>query len=643
MLLYLLISGCAGTAKGVDTSVYTKAAVTESFSNLAPESSALVIIRYPAIIHADVETLYISSFAVNSIGGDVPHTVFGKTQTARVAQSVIGKSSYFAMSLYNELKQQLPEGSVLLSPHIIVWDDERKMHSRPILATEQIPTVLTIDFNIYSYPDVTEMMESPPVTFGDLVTPLIVVKSNRWLNPALNGLLISSEPLMGAAWRQTQLQSDLHLSRRANGIAENQHASLEFIAFLGERGQNSGGIPGSTFNRGNGQATGQGRSLERYPLEKIRMDGAAVASLEETAGLDPFVSSFVKGMSRRLVSLLESVDVERATFLDRQSALARFDPELANVFFLRSGEESVRARLQLAEALIGVERKFLAAQSDNVYQGTYVGSFGAKMRKLIQSEYKVLEERRHLAKVQNMTAAVAAIVMAGTIYGVTLTTTASALTVSTLSGLALVGSTWAINKSLDSRAESEEVATFFSTRMAPAFQRQMDVQLEWLESKEVITARGFAEFRNKTLSLYQSRVRSMTVKAEQNCEFRHAAIVEAGRWYGNCTDGLAEGMGYGAISGSTGTTVEFIGEADQGYASGIGAMILRKAGQTGTIYYEGSFDHGLPDGVVIVEEAGKPRRLREFQAGRDVGKGKAAQLRRLSFASNWSNEARLQP
>ena len=89
--------------------------------------------------------------------------------------------------------------------------------------------------------------------------------------------------------------------------------------------------------------------------------------------------------------------------------------------------------------------------------------------------------------------------------------------------------------------------------------------------------------------------------------------------------------------------VEFIGEADQGYASGTGAMILRKTGQIGTIYYEGGFDHGLPDGVVIVEEAGKPRRLREFQAGRDVGKGKAAQLRRLSFASNWSNEARLQP
>ena len=469
------------------------------------------------------------------------------------------------------------------------------------------------------------------------------MKSNRWLNPALNGLLLASEPLMGAAWRQTQLQSSVLLSRRANGIAENQLASLEFISFLGERNQNSGGMVGSTFSQGNGQATGLGRSVERYTLEKIRMDGAAVAALEESPGLDPFVASFAKGMSRRLVKLLESVDVERATFLDRQSALARFDPELANVFFLRSGEESVRARLQLAEALIGAERKFLSAQSDSVYQGTYVGSFGAEMRKLIQSEYKILEERRRLARVQNMTAAVAAIAMAGTLYGATLTTTASALTVSTLSGLALLGSSWAINKSLDTGAESEEVANFFSSRMAPAFQRQMDVQLEWLESKEVITARGFAEFRNKTLSLYQSRVRSMSIGVEQNCEFRHAAIVEAGHWYGNCTHGLADGTGYGAISGSNGTSVEFIGAATQGYASGTGAMILRKRGQSGTIYYEGSFDHGQPDGVVIVEETGKPRRLREFRTGHDVGKGEAGQLRRLSFASNWLNETLLQP
>ena len=63
-----LLNSCAGTAKGVDTSVYTKRSAPEAFTRSVPEASALVVIRYPAIIHADVETMYTSSFAVNSIG-----------------------------------------------------------------------------------------------------------------------------------------------------------------------------------------------------------------------------------------------------------------------------------------------------------------------------------------------------------------------------------------------------------------------------------------------------------------------------------------------------------------------------------------------------------------------------------------------
>jgi len=373
------------------------------------------------------------------------------------------------------------------------------------------------------------------------------------------------------------------------------------------------------------------------------MNGEIVAELAENPDIDPFVSSFANGLSKRIVRLLDSADLERATFMDRQSALSRFDPELSNVFFLQSTDESVRARLQLAEALIGAERKFLAAQSDSVYQGTYSGSFGTKMRKLIQSEYRVLEERRHLARVQNMTAAVATIALAGTVYGATLTTTASALTVSSLTGLSLVGSIWAINESIDSGAESEEVASYFSTRMAPAFQRQMAVQMEWLESKEVITARGFAEFRNKTLSLYQSRVRSMTVSADRQCEFRHADLAVAGRWYGNCIDSKATGKGYGVISDSDGNTVEFIGESRDGMASGTGAMILRSAGQSGLVYLEGMFSKGLPDGMVIVEETGKARRLREFNSGRDVGRGDANRLQKLSFASDWADMQVMNP
>ena len=623
-----IISGCAGTAKGKDTSVYSSLKAEKVSDQQQSEASALIVIRYPAMIHADAENLYVSSFAINAIGGTVPYDVHGDRQTARIAQSIIEKSSYYAMSLYHELKSVLPENSVLLSPHIVVWDKENKLHSRPILGSEQVPSVLTIDFGIYSFPDIDELMNTPPVTFGDLVTPLIIVKSSRWIQPAMSGLLISSQPLASSAWRQIQRETHKDLQSKLDDRPLEISASLGFISFLGERDAVNLALPLKHTGNGNQQLA----AIEQYSLEKIQMNGSVIASLPDNYAVDPFVQSFVKGASTRIVEVLNSVDHEKATFFARQSALARFDPELAKVFFIQSSDESVRARQQLAEALVGAERDFLAAQSDSIYDGTYGGNYGSKMRKIIAAEYRMLEERRQLARKQNITTAVAVIALAGSVYGAVASTVASTTAVAVASGAALAGSGWALHKSLETRTESKEVNRYFLARMAPAFDRQMAVQMEWLESKEVITARSFAEFRNKTLSLYQSRVRSMQVSADYQCQFSHPHFAQPGRWYGVCEDGLATGRGYGLIVSNRGDTLEFIGDAESGLASGSGGMIMQRKGQLGATYYEGSFSKGLPDGVVRVEKPGELPKLRQYKAGTDVGKGSAAKLQSLNFA-----------
>ena len=621
------ISGCAGTAKGKDTSVYSSLKTEDVSSQETSKASAMVIIRYPALIHADAENLYVSSFAINAIGGDVPYGVHGSRQTSRVAQSIIEKSSYYAMSLYHELKGVLPEGSVLLSPHIIEWDKERNLYSRPILGAEQIPTILTIDFNIYSFPDVDELMDSPPVTFGDLVTPLIVVKGSRWVQPSTGGLLISSPPLAGSAWRQAHNEAENSFRLRLNDIPQNAGSSLEFVSFLRERGEASIAVPLKAGGNGDQQVV----AIEQYSLEKIRMNGQVIATLPEDFSVDPFVQSFVKGVSTRIVEMLNSLDHEKATFFARQAALERFDPELAKVFFVQSNDESVRARLQLAEALVGAEREFLAAQSDSIYEGTYNGSYGSKMRKIIAAEYRTLEERRKLARKQNITTAVAVVALAGAVYGAVASAASTAAVVAT-SGALMAGSGWALHKTLETKTESKEVNRYFMARMAPAFDRQMAVQMEWLESKEVITARGFAEFRNKTLSLYQSRVRSMQVSADLQCQFKYPGFGESGRWFGVCANGVATGRGYGLIMNARGDSVEFIGDAQKGLASGSGGMIVQRRGQIGATYYEGGFKNGLPDGVVRVEQAGQQPKMRHYKAGADVGKSNAAQLKSLNFA-----------
>jgi len=624
-----IISGCAGTAQGRNTSVYSSLKTEEISDQKSSEAAALIVIRYPAMIHTNAENLYVSSFTINAIGGEVPYGVHGNRQTSRVAQSIIEKSSYFAMSLYHELKGVLPEGSVLLSPHIIEWDKERNLYSRPILGSEQIPSVLTIDFNIYSFPDVNELMDAPPVTFGDLVTPMIVVKSSRWIQPSLSGLLIASPPLVSSAWRQVRKETDSSFRSRLDNTPQSADSSLEFISFLRERDEAQLVLP----LKGGGGADQQLAAIEQYSLEKIQMNGELIAALPEDFSVDPFVRAFVKGASTRIVDMLNSIDHEKATFFARQAAIQRFDPELARVFFVQSGDESVRSRLQLADALIGAEREFLAAQSDSIYEGTYTGNYGSKMRNIIAAEYRTLEERRQLARKQNITTAVAVIALAGAVYGAVASAASSAAVITT-SGALMAGSGWALHETLETKTESNEVNRYFLARMAPAFDRQMSVQMEWLESKEVITARGFAEFRNKTLSLYQSRVRSMQVNATLECRFEHPGFGKNGRWYGICDHGVAAGRGYGLIMNEGGDTVEFIGETQNGLASGAGGMIVQHRGQIGATYYEGGFKNGMPDGVVRIEEPGQLPRTRLYKGGADIGKGDAARLPSLNFALN---------
>jgi hypothetical protein len=623
----LLLAACAGTARGSRSSVFQADASVGPADYSLSRADALVVIRYPAIIHADAEEPYFHAFSVNAIGGEVPPANRTKKVTTRIAQSVIAKSNYFVMSLYRELQKELPQDTVLLSPHIILWDAERGVYSRPILATEQIPSVVTVDFNVYSYPDTTAMMDSPPITFGDLVTPLFVVHSDRWLQPATNGLLLASDPLVGTAWTLSEEQVVNALSERLKNAPPPYQRPLDFVAFLNRRGPANPAVPLKPVGRTPGDVI----AVEEYPVEKIQMNGALLQNLSAEYEQDPFAESFVRGAASRIKQTLNEVDHDKATFFTRQSALARFDPGLAVAFLARSGGESVRARLQLAEGLIEAERRFLSAQALGIYEGTYLGDYGVKMRQMIEGEYRLLEDRRSAARKQNVTAAFAALALAGSIYGATASGAAGAVALESFSGVLVLGSIWAMSSTLETRAGSAQMSEHFMALIAPALERQISVQMEWLESKERITAMGFAEFRNKTLTLYQARIRSLESQFADDCLFRHPGFTVSGRWYGSCREGLAEGRGYGVIVDAAGNSAEYLGTAQDGLADGAGGLIARYRNQLGAYYFEGSFARGLPDGVMLVEEPGRKPRTREFRAGKDVGNGAGADVARLAF------------
>lgn len=622
----VLLSACAGTARGVRSSVYASDESLSLIDRSHSSADALVVIRYPAVVAEDAEAAWYRAFSQHPIGGRFKSDPTTARQSDEVAQAIVAKSNYFAMTLYRELSRRLPKDSVLLSPHIIELDDRQRLTSRPLLASEQIPAVLTIDFSVYSFPDPEKMMDAPPLTFGDIVTPLFVVHGDRWLQPATNGLLLATQPLLLAAWAQSEGRVR---GQRASRLEDTvpPPSPLALVELMDGQSVAGPDIP----TRGAGDSRRGVLAVELHPLEKIRMDGEVLTRLADDHSVDPFAESFVKGAATRVVSVLNRLDHDRATFFGRRAALARFDPELARTWLARPADEAVRARMQMAEALLRAERSFLSAQSAKLYEGGYEGRYGDQMRQMLAGEYELLEKRRQMARSQNLSVALAALTMAGAVYAGSDSDSGNFFHSNTAGNLMMLSSLWAANSAMRLHAESKTVGENFLAQMAPAIDSEISVQVEWLESRQQITARDFSEFRRKTLALYQGSVRSVPAADQSGCVFRHPALAGSGRWYGGCDNGLASATGYGVFTDDTGDAIEYLGAARNGVANGIGAMIFHAAGQPGADYYEGLFSDGLPDGVVWLETPGRKPRIREFQAGRDRGGADAERLQRMQF------------
>jgi len=90
--------------------------------------------------------------------------VTNTVETVAVADGTIIKSNYYALSLYKELAAKLPEHGVLLSPHAIKLGPGGELTSEPMTSAEELPSVVSVDFATYSFPDSKKMMKDVPLT-----------------------------------------------------------------------------------------------------------------------------------------------------------------------------------------------------------------------------------------------------------------------------------------------------------------------------------------------------------------------------------------------------------------------------------------------------------------------------------------------
>ncbi len=612
--LGLLVTACASTATGSRHSAVLLKAPAETLQTQVPKGSALTIIRYPAVVETAAHDAYLKAYLSTPIGGRVSAAVQGAPEAASIADGVIVKSNYFALSLYKELVKRLPEHSVLLSPHAIKLGKNGQLVSEPITKAENLGAATYIDFVSYSFPDPAKMMGGVPLTFGDLITPLLVVRSDHRAAPASEGVILASDPLVRAAGGQGRAAAYASMRAIENGEIKSDTPELAFVSYLTHKEAKT--LPGARI--GNGIIR---NAAQVYPVEKILLDREALARIgtKNGADIDPLETAFSSAFADRLVAVLNDTDMDKAVMMGRAAAVSAFDPSLAALTVGGSGKADYQSRLRYAERLLEAEKKYLSVQSLRIYDGVYNGEMGAQVRDMLKAEYEVLQKRRSLARKQNIATGltVLAAVAAGAAISNSSNNAGGVSYSDILLNEALINATMYAGQQIFSyKRRSAAIGKNYLASIVPAIDDQISVQLNLIDSNETITAIRFEDLQAKLHGLYQKNQRSLDVAATR-CLFKAAAEDVKGAWFGECKNGRAGGDGMGVLRLSAGVSAEYFGQSKDGLADGVGYMIYHTPKESYSV--EGRFVAGRPTGPVRVSKPGQPDEMRLYQNGVDAG------------------------
>lgn len=607
----LSLSACAGTATGKSRSALITDLPSPDLQQTAPAGTSLVVIRYPAVVETEAQVTYRSNYLRTPIGGRANGSIQNQDAQA-IADGAIVKSNYFALSLYKELVERLPDHSVLLSPHAIGLSEDNTLTSKPITEAENIPSVLTLDFATYSFPDPQKMMSSEPLTFGDLITPLVTVRTDHRASAATQGVLLASRPLLGFAGGSAQKSVQSSLASMQDGKFGIDSPELDFVSYISADTV----VDLQTKPLG---ATGSTKATRIYPVEKIVLDREALNSLatDDSGAVDPLEDVFSSALADQVVGILNRTDMTKASMMARAASVSQFDPGLAALTLTGLQDEDFQARMRYTERLLQAEQRYLSVQSLRIFDGIHNGEMGAQVRDMLTAEYEVIQERRKLARQQNTATALA--VLGAVAAGAAATQTGNntnlgeLILVNTIANAAIFSASqaFALNR------QSAAIGANYLTSIVPALEEQVSVQVNLIDSNETITAIRFEDLRAKLQELYSENQRAIETIGT-SCGYKHDHSESAGVWLGECEEGVAAGTGVGVIQYDDGTSVEYYGTALNGQPNGAGYLI--RHGEVGSSSLEGNFVNGLPDGVIKVSSAGNADTLRLYEAGKDIGR-----------------------
>jgi len=616
--LATLATGCASTATGQSQSRLNSVS-SQQVSAEAPRGTVLAVVRYPAFIETAAQDKFYDAYGRKAIGGSISSYDAASPEVRAIADGMILKSNYYALSLFKELAERMPEHSVLLSPHAVSLDANGKLTSKPMTQAESLANVVSVDFAAYTFPDPAKMMQSEPLTFGDIVTPLVTVRTDSRASATTQGVLLTSRPLLRGAVANGRKTTAAGLVDIQNGSLEPNVAELDFITYL--NGTAPVQVVSETLSSRSSPNT-----LSVLPLEKIKLDSDQIKDLnsDKQAGVvDPLEDKFSEGFANQIIAMINQTDVNKAAMLRRAGAISQFDESLAALTLVGSSDADFLSRESYAERLLEAEQKYLSVQSLRLFDGVHNGEMGAQVRDMLLAEYEVLEKRRDLARKQNISTGltVLAAVAAGAAIssaGEGVSTLGRQLALNTLINSTL----FAGQQAFSYKRQSDAVGSNYLSSIAPALDEQTAVQLDLIDSNETITAIRFEDLRAKLQTLYDEKQRSLDTIATR-CGYTHSSTSKNGAWMGVCDNGLANGPGVGVLQNADGSAVEYYGYAVNGQPQGAGFMIVHDLDSSYSL--EGEFQNGLADGVMRVSKAGKADALRLYSAGQDIGRAPSGQ------------------
>mgnify|MGYP000005833991 CR=1 FL=1 len=604
-------TGCASTAKGISQSALVSGAPSGTLTQEVPAGGLLAVIRYPAVVENDALSEYHRAYARRAIGGATGKGVVNSQEANAIADSAVVKSNYYALSLFKEMAARLPEHTVLLSPHAIKLDANGSLTSEPITSAETLPSVVSVDFATYSYPDDDKMMGDVPLTFGDLISPLVSVRTDHRAAAPTQGVLMGSAPLLSRAAAEGREAALDMIDGMQAGQLKAHVKELDFVSYITDDTPRDISTTGLSTTAGNNAAIS-------LPVEKIQLNSMMMGALESAkdGSVDPLADVFSDPLARRVIELINGLDGNKAVMMGKAASVAEFDPSLAALTFVGSDDADYAARVAYAERLLDAQRKYLSVQSLRIFDGIHNGEMGAQMRDMITAEHGVMERRRQLAKQQNMATALAIAAAIG--GGVAASKTGgdgNNYGNRVLTQIAVQSAVYAAQEAISLNRQSKAVGSNYLTSIVPALEQQTSVTVDLLGANETITAIRYEDLQAKLQTLYTNRQRSLDTVATR-CAYLDDAGAKTGSWLGVCDGGLANGSGAGVLENGV-EVMEYYGYAENGLANGPGLMIRHTP--SGSVSYEGSFANGKPDGSVTVSKSGSPDATRNFSAGRDIG------------------------